>query len=240
MAIDDGHQEADPARVRRLADDLGGPLGRQLERARRRRRGEPLDRCRLGRRSGDGQALLGLVAGRIGHQMQPVGVRGGIRPGWPSATGSGPSVILPVLMVSTPAPSTEIEKRSMPRGAGPNCGAVRLDPEPVVARPVARALQPEVLQARVRLAAEVRAALVERADVERRAVAGRVLAGQEALLAGVDQDDERAGLGVVGREALVDRQRRVLELDRLEVADRDRGAEAALEVRPGERDGARQ
>ena len=64
--------------------------------------------------------------------------------------------------------------------------------------------------------------------------AGRVLAGQESLLAGVEQDDERARLRVVGREALVDRERRVLELDRLEVADRDRRTEAAGQVRPGE------
>ena len=138
--------------------------------------------------------------------MQPVGVRGGMRPGWPSATGSGPSVILPVLMVRTPTPSTVIEKRSMLRGAGPNWAPSALMPEPVVARAVARALEPEVLEARVRLAAEVRAALVERPDVERRAVAGRVLAGEEPLLAGVEQDHEGARLRVVGREALLDRQ----------------------------------
>ena len=51
--------------------------------------------------------------------MQPVGVRGGMIPGWPRATGNGPSVILPVSIDSTPAPSTEMEKRSMLRGAGP-------------------------------------------------------------------------------------------------------------------------
>src|SRR6478609_8880290 len=75
-----------------------------------------------------------------------------------------------------------------PARCGAVCGAVGLDPEAVVARAVARALEPEVLEARVRLAAEVRAALVESAHVESRAVARRVLARQEPLLARVVQD----------------------------------------------------
>src|SRR6185436_21186810 len=54
---------------------------------------------------------------------------------------------------------------------GPERRTVGLDAQPVVARAMARTLQPEVLQARVGLAAQVRAALVERPDVEGRAVA---------------------------------------------------------------------
>src|SRR6478609_5740420 len=54
---------------------------------------------------------------------------------------------------------------------GAERGAVRLDPKPVVARAVARALEPEVLEARIRLAPEMRATLVERPDVERLAIA---------------------------------------------------------------------
>src|SRR4051812_21167420 len=46
-----------------------------------------------------------------------------------------------------------------------------LDPQAVVPRAVARALHPEVLEARVRLAAEVRAALVQGTDVDRLPVA---------------------------------------------------------------------
>src|SRR5439155_1003095 len=53
------------------------------------------------------------------HPTQPFGTRGGIRPGWPSTTGSGPRTTLDVSTVSTPAPSTSIGKRSMPCGAGP-------------------------------------------------------------------------------------------------------------------------
>src|SRR6186713_2038905 len=100
-------------------------------------------------------------------------------------------------------------------------GAVGLDPEPVVARAVTRALEPEVLEARVRLATEVRAALVEGADVEPCTIARRVLTRQEPLLTGVEQDHEGARLGVVGGEAFLDRQRRVLQLDRVQVADSD-------------------
>ena len=126
--------------------------------------------------------------------MQPVGVRGGMMPGWPRATGSGPSVILPVSIVSAPAPSTEIEKRSMLARRRAELRAVGLDAETVVARAVAGTLQPEVLHARVRLAAQVRAALVQRPDVEGRAVTGGVLAGEEPLLGRVDEDDERASV----------------------------------------------
>src|SRR6476646_5599797 len=75
---------------------------------------------------------------------------------------------------------------------------VRLDPEPVVPRPMTGAFEPEVLEARVGLAAEVRTALVERANVERLAVAGGVLARKKALLARVVQDHEGAGLRVIG------------------------------------------
>ncbi len=77
-----------------------------------------------------GVSVIDLLVGRVGsrRQMQPVGVRGGMSPGWPSAIGSGPSVILPVLMVSLPAPSTMVAKRSMPRGAGPNCAPSALIP----------------------------------------------------------------------------------------------------------------
>lgn len=49
-------------------------------------------------------------------------------PGWPSATGSGPSVILPVLMMSRPSASTRMAKRSMLRGAGPYWAPAALIP----------------------------------------------------------------------------------------------------------------
>ncbi len=79
-----------------------------------------------------GVSVIGLLdRGWIGSraaQMQPVGVRGGMMPGWPRATGSGPSVIFPVSIDRTPPPSTVIEKRSMPRGAGPNCAPSALMP----------------------------------------------------------------------------------------------------------------
>src|SRR3954453_11493050 len=64
----------------------------------------------------------------------------------------------------------------------PVLGARGLLAEPVVARAVARALEPEVLDARVGLAAEVRTALVERAHVHRMAVARLVVARDVALL----------------------------------------------------------
>src|SRR5829696_5568245 len=115
--------------------------------------------------------------------------------------------------------------------------ACRLDAQPVVARPVARALEPEVLEARVGLAAEMRAALVQRADVDVRPVAGGVLARNEPLLAGVDEDDERLGGAVVGGEALVDRQRGVGGDHLVQGADPDLAPELALEVRPQEPDG---
>src|SRR4029077_3563879 len=63
---------------------------------------------------------LGIQAQqRVHDQTHPRGTRGGIRPGCPSATGCGPRMRLPVLIVSTPAPSTATANRSMPRGAGP-------------------------------------------------------------------------------------------------------------------------
>ena len=80
----------------------------------------------------------------------------------------------------------------------------------------------------------MRAALVEGANVEGLAVAGGVLAGDEPLLARVVQDHEGAGLRVVGREAFLDREGGVLQLDGVEVADLDRCPEAALQVRPRE------
>ena len=60
-----------------------------------------------------------LAAGPLLAHMQPMAERGGIRPGWPSATGSGPRVILEVSTVSTP-PATVWAKRSSERGAGPS------------------------------------------------------------------------------------------------------------------------
>ena len=54
-----------------------------------------------------------------------------------------------------------------------------LGPEPIVARLVAGAVQPEVLDARVRAAAQVRTDLRQGADIERAAVAGLVDAVQE-------------------------------------------------------------
>ncbi len=49
-----------------------------------------------------------------------LGPAGGMIPGWPMATGRGPSVILPVSMVNTPLPSTLTANLSMLRAAGPN------------------------------------------------------------------------------------------------------------------------
>ena len=80
----------------------------------------PLGRGRYGSSGG---------AGGYGHgQMHPVGEVGGMMPGWPTAIGSGPSVILPVSTVSTPSPSTTTPNRSMLRGAGPYCGPSALIP----------------------------------------------------------------------------------------------------------------
>src|SRR4029079_9016215 len=104
--------------------------------------------------------------------------------------------------------------------------AVGLDPEPVVAGPVAGALHPEVLEAGVRLAAEVWATLVERPDIERRSIARGVLTRDEALLGGVLEDDVGSSFGVVGRETLADRKLRVVGLDLREVADLDDAPEA--------------
>src|SRR4051794_34673117 len=69
---------------------------------------------------GPGWSVIGLL-GDAG-QMQPVGVRGGMIPGWPTAIGSGPRVILPVLIERIPSLSTVTPKRSMERGAGPYWG----------------------------------------------------------------------------------------------------------------------
>src|SRR3954451_10549379 len=123
---------------------------------------------------------------------------------------------------------------------GAERGAVGLDAEPVIARAVARTLEPEVLETRIRLAAQVRAALVQRADVECLSAAARVLAREEPLLSWVVQDHEGAGLRVVGREALLDGEAAVLELDRVDVADGDRCPETTLQVRPREGERARQ
>jgi hypothetical protein len=82
----------------------------------------------------------------------------------------------------------------------------------------------------------VRATLVQRSDIERRAVARRVLAREEPLLGGVHEDDERAGLGEIGREPIRDRQGRVGRLDLLERPDRQLAAEAAREIWPQEPD----
>ena len=182
--------------LRRLADDLRRALGAELDRAGRRRRGEPLDRRRLDRRPRHGQALIGtrldpgsspcsgvsligLLVGRpcAGAASDASGRRprrdqAGLAERhrqWPEGDLAG------VDRQHAGAIDRDREAVHATRG-GPERGPVRLDPEPVVARPVARALEPEVLEARVRLAAEVRAALVQRPDVERLAVAGRVLA----------------------------------------------------------------
>ena len=48
--------------------------------------------------------------------------------GWPTAIGSGPSVIFPVFTVSAPVSSTVTANRSMLRGAGPYCGPRALIP----------------------------------------------------------------------------------------------------------------
>src|SRR4051812_15223092 len=95
----------------------------------------------------------------------------------------------------------------------------------VVAGPVTRALEPEVLDARVGLAAEVRAALVEGPHVGRVPVAVLVVVGDVPLLRRVDEDHERLGARVVRREPLVDRQLGVLGLDVVVGPDDDLAAE---------------
>src|SRR3972149_3055345 len=82
--------------------------------------------------------------------------------------------------------------------------ALRLDAQTVIARAVAGALEPVVLGAEVRLAAEVRAALVERAHVEVRALAVGARAGHEAARR-VDEQDVRARRLEVGRGAVAER-----------------------------------
>src|SRR3954453_11202050 len=93
--------------------------------------------------------------------------------------------------------------------------------EAVVVGPVTRALEPEVLDARVGLAAEVRAALVERPDVGRVPVARLVVARDVPLLRRVDEDHERLRARVVRREPLVDGELRVLGLHVVLGADDD-------------------
>src|SRR4029079_1512801 len=128
-------QERHPASVAGLADDLGGALGGQAaDGSHVARRGETLHRPAgnwlargTPRRQSPSWLVARLVPGRVGH-MQPVGVRGEMMPGWPTATGSGPSVIFEVSIVSLPSAATVIEKRSMLRGAGPYCGPSALIP----------------------------------------------------------------------------------------------------------------
>ena len=104
---------------------------------------------------------------------------------------------------------------------------------------MAGALQPEVLEAWIGLAAQMRAALVESPDVERGPVALFVLARHERLASGIDEDDERPGVWEVRRKARGNGQCRILELHVLERADPKVGvAEAALQVRPEESDEA--
>src|SRR3954470_3655400 len=110
--------------------------------------------------------------------------------------------------------------------------------QPVVAGPVTRALEPEVLDARVGLAAEVRAALVEGPHVGRVPVAVLVVVGDVPLLRRVDEDHERLGARVVRREPLVDRQVGVLWLDVVVGPDDDLGAELAAQVGPQEAEAA--
>ena len=62
-----------------------------------------------------------------GH-VQPPSTRGGMIPGSPSATGSGPSVTTAVSIVRTPSASTSTANRSMPRGAGPKSSPSALVP----------------------------------------------------------------------------------------------------------------
>jgi hypothetical protein len=78
----------------------------------------------------------------------------------------------------------------------------------------------------------MRAPLVHDADVQRRPVAARVVARDELLLRGIDEDDEGARVGVVGGEALVEGDRRVLGLDGVVAPEDDLPPEAAGEVRP--------
>ena len=124
-------EERDHARVAALLDDLGGALLGQADRvrlfaAKKRSPSAPpaavAGRSRLARRN-RGRRLFGprrqLATGPVVGHMQPWGERAGIRPGWPRATGSGPSVILDVSTVSTP-PLTMCANRSSERGAGPS------------------------------------------------------------------------------------------------------------------------
>ena len=140
---------------------------------------EAFDWCRLGGRSGDREALLGLEPGLVAHRSP----RSKSGRGRSASDASGRRArrdqaglaerdrqwserdLAGVDRQRARPIDRDREAVHAPRRRA-ELGAVGLDPEPVVARAVARAFEPEVLEARVRLAAEVRAALVQRPDVE--------------------------------------------------------------------------
>ena len=109
-----------------LAHDAGGALFGQLDAMGTLAGVESLQAGRPGARRDQraiarvGGAGFELPPRSLLAHMHPVGDLGGMTPGWPSATGSGPSVILDVSTVSTPDESTVEAKRSRLRGAGPS------------------------------------------------------------------------------------------------------------------------
>ena len=145
---------------------------------------------RVGR--GGSQRAAGDARGAVG-QTHPFSTSGGMTPGWPRATGSGPSVSFDVSTKSTPSrvhPDREAVHAPR-RRAVPLAGD--LGPEPVVARLVARAAHPEVLEARVGAAAQVRAALRQGADVEGRpSPVGSSPANQPPRFGSIDHDERSA------------------------------------------------
>ena len=182
MRVDRAADQVEPpapadSRPARAREDLGlvasAPGARVQPEQRRRRRAAATDAARSS-----------AAAARDERRLDP---------GWPSAIGSGPSVTRDVSIVSTPS-RVDLDREPVHRAVGrPVLRASRLDPHAVVARLVARAVEPEVLDARVRPAAQVRADLRQGPDVERGAVAGRVAARGPAAARRVDRHDEARG-----------------------------------------------
>ena len=105
-----------------------------------------------------------------------------------------------------------------------------LDAEPVIARLVARAVEPEVLDARVRSAAEVRTDLRDGTDVQRRALAGRVGPRSPCTAGRIDRHDEGPRVRHVRGEAVGDGQPGICRDQVLQRSDPN--------LRSGRRDGA--
>src|SRR5215203_6105176 len=190
-----------------------------------------------GRRSSGGRpgwSVIGLLGGRAGGWRTGSDAAGGRArrddPGLPDGDGQRAQRELAGVDREDPV-RVHLDAEAVHATRGRTAlRAGDLDAEAVVAGPVARALQPEVAQAGIGLAAQVRAALVHGADVDRRPVAGVVLALDEALLARVDEGDERLGRAEVDGEPLVDGQCAVRVLQVVQGAHDDLAAELPLEV----------